>query len=91
MSHVQAGREPARPGPGPPAHLQLLGAVAEGVLPAPGLLQHLRAFLLLHLLLVLQVCYLLILVFHLPVDEGRKIKLFIYMHRKECLFNDLHH
>lgn len=49
-------------------YLQLLRAVAETVLPSPGFLQHLCTLLLLHLLLVLQICYLLILVFHLPGD-----------------------
>ena len=69
------------------AHLQLLGAVAEGVLPPPGLLQHLGALLLLHLLLVLQAGHFLILVLHLPVDKGRKLKLFVYMHRKEGVYS----
>lgn len=57
--------------------LQLLRAVAETVLPPPGLLQHLRTLLLLHLLLVLQIRYLLILVFHLPVEGRRRTKLFM--------------
>lgn len=62
--------------------LQLRGAVAERVLPPPRLLQHLRALLLLHLLLVLQVCDLLVLVFHLSVvEKGRQIALFT--HRPE--------
>lgn len=58
--------------------LQLLRAVTETVLPSAGLLQHLCTLLLLHLFLVLQIRYLLILVFHLPVDGKREITLFTY-------------
>ena len=73
---------PAQLSARPLAHLQLLGAVTEGVLSPPGLLQHLGTLLLLHLLLVLQAGHFLVLVLHLPVYKGRKPKFFIYVHRK---------
>jgi hypothetical protein len=64
--------------------LQLLRAVAETVLPSAGLLQHLGTLLLLHLFLVFQICYLLILVFHLPVD-GKGRQSFSCVHRR-CVY-----
>lgn len=73
------------------SNLQLCGAVIEVVLPSPRFLEHLRALLLLHLFLVLQICNLLILVFHLPVDNGEKNQaIHTYAWKKICLFTDLH-
>lgn len=61
------------------SNLQLLGAIVEIVLPPSSLLKHLCALLLFHLFLVLQICYLLILVFHLPIDKGGEKPSFSYI------------